>query len=694
MNKAIKAKKSYLDCIAASPEEKAELTRYMAKVGGGKILEIGAGAGTAIAEIVHKVEQAFSPDQRPEIIVFDVIADVFDRVKETLGATDVTIKYVVGDGTRNLPFEDGSISAINLSAVAHECFSYGGGYTGLHRLAKECGRVMTPNGILTYRDPDGIELHSMEEACFTTPFARKFLAFFLPKFIDRTHSTLSNKVDLGYAHTLTIHMNGSPLSLNELMNVDSEVLQTAQITINCKGGLIHEIQRHLILFAKDLISIDMQGWGKEGASIDKLDGTRIVEVHHPDAINKVAELLRLSGVNFSHDGGKFALSISALNLLQTQMRVILAHNGDELTVSEDTSCILDWGTSEGEENYFYGSCEEVIARFAHFSIVQDGTGEMGYSCLCPISTDHIRTIERGSHSEFLRDNIKRDTESALKDKKRHIHFTKIPLEKAFPILLNYYRETRHPAVLETLQAFMFILREFSGLQADLPELSQEPSNEVQRCVDLCSRLVAREEVHHGVQAVRSLISAPHLGLVGGIASGKSTIGNILIAHGYQVVSLSDFIRDELLACGTKEPTRKDYFEMANEMRRTRSRDILARLAVQKVVAEGIDRFVFDGMRNPEEVDFLRRFVKDFVLIGVETATEERIRRVQIRLRAIDSAEREKILGDIDREFFDPSPDGCRLSQVMSLANLYVNCNLPLDENKAYIENLKIPAFSN
>lgn len=694
MDKSGKVTEGYLDTIASAAIEKAGIIAYIDQLKSGRILEIGPGAGTTLAEIVRCIERSFSPDERPEIVVFDVIADVFDRVREVIGKTDVKIEYIVGDGAKSLPFEDSSVTGVNLSAVAHECFSYGGGYSGIHRLAKECGRIMQPNGILTYRDPDGIELHTMEEAHLTTPLARAFLLYFLPKFLDRKHTHLNDKVDLGYAETLEIEMDGKLVPLTELVNLDPKIAEKSSIILRAKAGLIHEIQRHFVLFTKELGSISGEK-ANETTPSSLLKSKVTFEVTNPRAGQAVASFLNDNGINFENQENYFVLTGAGFNLVHPQIKRIAQDLDAEVILSPDLGKILDWGKREGEENYFYGSSEEVVARFAHFSLVKDGSGETGYSCLCPISVDHIKTVDREEYTRFLSEHLLRDSSRALSDRKRHIHFAKMPLEKAFPILLDYYRITRHPALLETLQALMFILREYAGAQADLSEFkTEQPGKDVQRCIDLCARVIGKDEAEKGVVEVRSLLSSPHLGLIGGIASGKTTIGKILGSHGYQVISFSDFIRNELLEHGIKDPTRHDYFQMANQMRHDHSKDILARLAIQKVVMQRIDRFAFDGMRNPEEIDFIRRFVRDFILIGVETDTDERIRRVQLRLRNIDHTDRAKILGDIDREFFDPSPDGCRLGQVMSLADVHINGNLTPDENRIVIKNLKLPYPSN
>jgi len=690
MDKEGKSKDGYLDSISNSASEKADVIEYIDQLKNGRILEVGPGGGTALVEMVRSVERTFSPEDRPGIVVFDIIEEVFEKVRKAVGETDVKIDYVLGDGSKDLPFEDNSIDAVNLSAVAHELFSYGGGYSGIHKLAKECGRMMKTDGVLTYRDPDGIELHSMEEVVFTTPFARRFLAYFLPKFLDRKYTSLKDKVDLGYSETLSLELNDQPLPIDDLLILNPETLERGGITLRAKTGLVNEIQRHFVLFAKNIASIDMSGQEDKNGSAEILKDKVFFQVDNQAAVKAIDKFLAETGIVFTCQKKTFELTIAALNMLHARIREIANHFESDVTINPEAMRALEWGTREGEENYFYGSSEEIVSRFTHFSLIKDGSGELGYSCLCPISTNSIKSVERVEHSRFIKQHLERKSEELLKDRKRHIHFRKMPLEKAFPILLNYYRETRHPAVLETLQHFMFILREFSGVKSDMQELSADPGEGVQKCMDVCSAIASKEKVENGIIEVRSLLAVPHLGVIGGMASGKTTISEILAARNYNVISLSAFVRAEALARGIEKPTRDDYFNVSNIMRRDYGRDILARLAIKKVIDDRIERFVLDGMRNPEEIDFFRQLIRDFVLIGVETDTEERIRRIQSRLRDIDNKDHQRILGDMDREFFDPSPDGCRLSQVLSLADFYINGNLSSEANRIKIETLKIP----
>ena len=192
--------------------------------------------------------------------------------------------------------------------MAHELFSYGGGYSGIHKLAKECGRIIRKDGILTYRDPDGIELHSMEEVTFTTPFSRRFLAYFLPKFLDRKYTNLKDKVELGYKDSLMIEMNGSQISIEDLMTLSPETLERCKINLKAKAGLITEIQRHMILFAKSISSIDCSDQENKDKSEDAFKDKITFGVDNNAAVKAIEQFLRDNGIVFTLNKRNFEIT--------------------------------------------------------------------------------------------------------------------------------------------------------------------------------------------------------------------------------------------------------------------------------------------------------------------------------------------------------------------------------------------------
>src|SRR3989304_8739494 len=63
------------------------------------------------------------------------------------------ISVVVEGDVQSLPFDPEFFSAVNMSAVLHEVYSYGGGLRGVHQALRETSRVLMPGGIFCYRDP-------------------------------------------------------------------------------------------------------------------------------------------------------------------------------------------------------------------------------------------------------------------------------------------------------------------------------------------------------------------------------------------------------------------------------------------------------------------------------------------------------------------------------------------------------------
>ncbi|MBP9748527.1 MAG: methyltransferase domain-containing protein [Candidatus Pacebacteria bacterium] len=662
MDQTVKAGQDYLLDIGDNGNEKADAATYAADIENGRILELGPGNGDALKVIVDSIERTLGERSITSmVVVFDLIHEVLSQVRNNVGEKKVKLAYLRGDGQKRLPFNDGSFDVVNCSAMCHEIFSYCGGHDAVDRIAKELARILKPYGTLTYRDPDGVELHKIEKAEFKTPFSRAFLAYFLPKFLDRKHTAI-NKVDLEYAETLEISFNGKLITCDALLNLSPQELKEGQISIKAKAGLIHEIQRHLILFGKKF---------KSDGNDHQLNDEAEFEVRSDEVADKVEAFLVSNGIATSRKDKKLKLSIGALNLLNKKIRE-LADEDCELETSPETREVLNWGIREGEEHYFYGSVEDVIGNFALHSITKEGVGSTGFSCLCPISLEHIKRVERSKHQAFLDGNFTRSDNGNLKDGKRHIHFAKMPLEKAYLIILEYFKQTQHPKLLMALKTMLCIFSQFRVEEMEEPVVAN--TTNVNR--------------HSGAEIipVQNLIQTPHLGLIGAIASGKTTVGNVLAQEGYRIVSLSDFIRERLTLAGINNPKRSDYFDAANQMRSDGGQDVLARLAVSKIALEGTNKFVIDGVRTTEEVNFLRRFVRDFALIAVETPIELRLARVTSRMREIDAQTRNAIIADMQREFFDPSPDGCRLGQVLGLADTTIPGNLSLVGTKQFLTN--------
>ncbi len=125
-----------------------------------------------------------------------------------------------------------------------------------------------------------------------------------------------------------------------------------------------------------------------------------------------------------------------------------------------------------------------------------------------------------------------------------------------------------------------------------------------------------------------------IGLTGTNGAGKGEASAFFMARGYAYFSLSDIIREELLARG--EPVSRDnLIRTGNELRERFGPDVLARRTMAKVSGPA----VIDSIRNTAEVAFLRG-EKGFFLLAIDAPIELRFARVAERGRDESAADLE------------------------------------------------------
>jgi len=121
-----------------------------------------------------------------------------------------------------------------------------------------------------------------------------------------------------------------------------------------------------------------------------------------------------------------------------------------------------------------------------------------------------------------------------------------------------------------------------------------------------------------------------IGLTSLLGAGKTTIGDYLVKKGFVFYSLSNVIRDEVKAKG-KELTRDVLQQTGNELRKEFGRSVLADRILEKINKEPDKNFVIDSIRNPAEIEALRKR-KDFTLVFVDVPIEIRFDRIKNRKR--------------------------------------------------------------
>ncbi|MBP7791464.1 MAG: AAA family ATPase [Candidatus Goldbacteria bacterium] len=121
-----------------------------------------------------------------------------------------------------------------------------------------------------------------------------------------------------------------------------------------------------------------------------------------------------------------------------------------------------------------------------------------------------------------------------------------------------------------------------------------------------------------------------LGFTGPNASGKGEAIKYLVEkHKFVSYSLSDILRSELKSRGV-EINRDNLISVGNELREKHGPGVLAKLAVEKI--KNMPQAIVDSIRNPSEIEELRKNLKDFKLIGINADTKVRYERAGKRGR--------------------------------------------------------------
>jgi len=163
-----------------------------------------------------------------------------------------------------------------------------------------------------------------------------------------------------------------------------------------------------------------------------------------------------------------------------------------------------------------------------------------------------------------------------------------------------------------------------------------------------------------------------IGLTGTNGAGKGEAAAYLRNKGYACLSLSDALREELAARGLPA-SRDNLIAVGNELRARFGADVLARRTMAKVLGPTI----IDSIRNPREVEYLRRR-EDFILIALDAPIELRFARTKARGRDESAATLEEFRGKEEIEMAG-SETGQQLARVMAMADRSITNDGTLEE---------------
>lgn len=176
-----------------------------------------------------------------------------------------------------------------------------------------------------------------------------------------------------------------------------------------------------------------------------------------------------------------------------------------------------------------------------------------------------------------------------------------------------------------------------------------------------------------------------IGLTGTIGSGKDVVREYLKKKFNCVhVKLSDVLRNEMEKKKGRL-NRETLQDSGDEMRKKYGSHILAKVATD-YLSRNKELIIIDGIRNPGEIDFLKKtFGKDFILIATDASPEKRFENIKNRGRSDDPKTWEEFLAMDERDQGLGQPEyGQQTRKCMDRTDATIENNGSLEEFQAKI----------
>lgn len=173
-----------------------------------------------------------------------------------------------------------------------------------------------------------------------------------------------------------------------------------------------------------------------------------------------------------------------------------------------------------------------------------------------------------------------------------------------------------------------------------------------------------------------------IGLTGTIASGKSSVADILKEEGFEHHTYSDILRQEAKKRNI-ESTRENLQKLGNKFKEeSNNMGILSRLIIENSKSKNI---IADGIRTVDEINELRKHPDSYV-IGIDALQKLRYNRLKSRKRAGDPITFDQFK-KIDNHENKGITAGQEINNCLKQSDFLITNNSSLEELKKEIKNI-------
>lgn len=164
-----------------------------------------------------------------------------------------------------------------------------------------------------------------------------------------------------------------------------------------------------------------------------------------------------------------------------------------------------------------------------------------------------------------------------------------------------------------------------------------------------------------------------LGITGAFGSGKTTASSYFAARGFEKITLSTFLEQELQKNNQELITRKALQDLGNEWRNKFGSGILAQKALDYIADGQKDCIVIDGIRNVAEIEVLRKN-PSFLLLAIVANRDVRLQRLHA------SPRREMLTKEVFEKLekrdlgVGESETGLQVGMCIALADIFIENN--------------------
>jgi dephospho-CoA kinase len=167
-----------------------------------------------------------------------------------------------------------------------------------------------------------------------------------------------------------------------------------------------------------------------------------------------------------------------------------------------------------------------------------------------------------------------------------------------------------------------------------------------------------------------------IGFTGTNCAGKGTVAEYLKKKSFVYFSLSDIIREEAIKKGM-DHSRESLVKVGNELREKYGASVLGMLTAKKIIASKEIKFIVDSIRNPSEIEELRKLF-GFYLIAVDADVSLRYERSKIRGRNENSTSVEEFIAQENKEKSSDAK-GQQLHNCIAMADFLIENNTGFEE---------------